>query len=176
MGTRQLDTELFGRSVEFNYSETWIGYSLLSLRLIMGWTFFLPGIRHLWNPEWSAQGLLLYGIPDGNPLTGLWTTLGNDWVWLLTPLNSIGLTLVGLALILGVFVRFSAFAGSLMMAFYWAAEYPFENAIIVDYHFVYIFILFGLGALGVGRILGLDAKLEKLDVVQKYPRLRLLLG
>lgn len=176
MGTRQLDTELFGRSVEFTYSETWIGYSLLSLRFVMGWTFFLPGIRHLWDPEWSAQGLLLYGIPDGNPFGGLWATLGNDWVWLLTPLNSIGLTLVGLALILGVFVRFSAFAGSLMMGFYWAAALPLENAYLVDDHIVYILLLFGLGALGAGRILGLDATLEEFDIVKQYPRLKLLLG
>ena len=184
MGTRELESSIFGREVSFQYSETWIGYSLLALRFVMGWTFLLPGIQQAWDPNWSASGLLLYGIPEGNPLAGLWTTLGQDWVWLITPMNSIGLTLIGLALILGVFVRFAAFWGSVMMFFYYLAALhggllaglPLENGFVVDDHIVYIMILFGLGALGSGRILGLDAKLEALDVVERYPRLKLLLG
>lgn len=176
MSTRELNSSIFGREVSFEYSETWIGYSMLALRLVMGWTFFLPGIRHAWDPTWSVRGFLLYGVPKGNPFTSLWTTMANDWAWLLTPLNSLGLTLVGLALILGAFVRFSAFWGSIMMLFYWAAALPLENAILIDDHIVYALLLFGLGAFGSGRILGLDTWIEKQSIVQKYPQLRLFLG
>jgi thiosulfate dehydrogenase [quinone] large subunit len=176
MATRELESSIFGRDVSFEYSETWIGYSMLALRLVMGWTFFLPGIEHSWDPDWSARGLLLYGIPEGNPLTGLWTTMGSEWAWLLTPLNSLGLTLVGLALITGTFLRFSAFWGSVMMLFYWAAALPLENGFLVNYHIVYVLLLFGLGAFGAGRIVGIDAKLEQIDIIEKHPRLKLLLG
>jgi len=176
MGTRQLESSMFGRDVNFTYSETWIGYALFALRIIMGWTFFYAGITKVINPDWSVRPFLLYGIPDGNPLTGLWTTMANDWAWLLTPLNQVGLTLVGIALILGLFFRFSAFWGGVMMLFYWVASYPFDNSFLVDYHLVYVFLLFGLGAFGAGRILGLDARIEQLDIVKRYPRLTILLG
>lgn len=176
MSTRELDTKVFGWDVQFTYSETWIGYSLFSLRVIMGWTFFYAGITKVVNPEWSVRGFLLYAIPEGNPLPWLWTTMANDWAWLLTPLNQLGLTLVGLALIVGALVRFSAFWGAMMMLFYWIASYPFDNAFLIDYHMVYVFLLFGLGAFGSGRILGLDNRIEQLDIVEQYPRLKLFLG
>jgi thiosulfate dehydrogenase [quinone] large subunit len=142
----------------------------------MGWTFFYAGITKVVDPEWSVRGYLLYAIPDGNPFTDLWTTMANDWAWLLTPLNQVGLTLVGIALIIGLFVRFSAFWGAIMMLFYWIASYPFENSFLIDYHMVYVFLLFGLGAFGAGRILGVDRRLEELDIVKQYPQLRLFLG
>lgn len=176
MSTRKLETRMLGRDVSFTYSETWVGYSLFALRIIMGWTFFYAGITKVINPEWSVRGFLLFGIPDGNPLTGLWTTMANDWAWLLTPLNQVGLTLIGLALIFGVFLRFSAFWGAVMMLFYWIASYPFANSFLIDYHMVYVFLLFGLGAFGAGRILGLDAWIENLSIVEENPRLKLLLG
>ncbi|MFW5978451.1 MAG: DoxX family protein [Halohasta sp.] len=184
MGTRELQSRMFGRDVSFKYSETWIGYSLLSLRLVMGFVFLIPGLQQWWDPDFSVTGLLVYGIPAGNPLTDFWAMLGNEFAIYLTPMNILGLTFVGLALILGAFVRFAAFTGSIMMFFYYLtaleggllAGLPLANGYVIDDHIVYILLLFGLGALGSGRILGLDAKLEELDIVKKYPRLRLLLG
>ncbi|MEF8825086.1 MAG: DoxX family protein [Halapricum sp.] len=176
MSTRKLDSQLFGREISFSYSEKWVAYSLLSLRLIMGWTFFYAGITKVINPEWSVRGFLLYGISSENPFTQIWTTLGNDWYWLLTPLNQLGLTLIGLALIVGLFVRFSAFWGALMMTFYWLASFPLEGSILIDFHFVYVLLLFAVGAFGTGRVLGLDAWIEDLDIVKENPRLRLFLG
>ncbi|MEF8818741.1 MAG: DoxX family protein, partial [Haloferacaceae archaeon] len=41
---------------------------------------------------------------------------------------------------------------------------------------VYAALLFGLGAAGAGRILGVDAWLEKLSVVQESPSNRWILG
>lgn len=184
MGTRQLQSKMFGREVTFDYSETWIGYSLLSLRLVMGFVFLIPGLQQWWNPDFSVRGLLVYGIPKGNPLADFWATLGNEFAIYLTPLNILGLTFIGLALIFGVFVRFSALMGSTLMFFYYLTALhgglleglPLANGYVIDDHIVYILLLFGLGAFGSGRILGLDAKLEELEIVKKYPKLRLLLG
>ena len=180
----RMSTELFGRETNFEYSETWIGYALLGLRLVMGWTIFYGGITKVLNPEWSARGFLLNAIPEGNPFAGLWTTLANDWIWLIDPLNAWGLTLVGLALIVGAAVRWSAFWGAVMMLFYWAAALeggllaglPLAHGWVVDDHLVYAALLFGLGAFGAGRIFGVDAYLEQLDVVKNNRWVRLFLG
>ncbi|MFC4359714.1 DoxX family membrane protein [Halobium salinum] len=176
MANRQLDAELFGRRTEFEYSEAWVGYALLGLRLVMGWTLFYAGITKVLDPTWSAEGFLLNAIPEGNPFVGFWATLASDWLWLVDPLNAWGLTLVGLALLLGAVVRWAAFWGAVMMLFYWAASLPLANGIVVDDHVVYALLLFGLGAFGAGRILGLDAVLERTDLVERHPRLRTLLG
>ncbi|WP_134668465.1 DoxX family protein [Halorussus marinus] len=176
MSTRTLETELLGRRTDFEYSETWVGYALLALRLVMGWTMFYAGITKVLDPSWSAEGFLLHAIPEGNPFTGLWTTLASDWLWLIDPLNQWGLTLVGLALLVGAFVRWSAFWGAVMMLFYWAASLPLENGIVIDDHIVYAMLLFGLGAFGAGRILGLDELVEDAGIVQRNPWLRYVLG
>ena len=175
-GRETMEANLFGRDVSFEYSETWIGYSLLSLRLIMGWTFLYAGLEKVLDSSWSAEGFLLYGIPDGNNFTGLWETIAADWLWLVDPLNQWGQVLVGLALILGIAVRWSAVWGAVMMLFYWLASFPLEHAIIIDDHVVYALLLFGLGAFGAGRILGLDRRIEETEVVRANPWLRYILG
>jgi thiosulfate dehydrogenase [quinone] large subunit len=176
MSTRRLETELFGRRTDFEYSETWVGYALLGLRLVMGWTLFYAGITKVLDPEWSAEGFLLHAIPEGNPFGGAWATMATDWLWLIDPLNAWGLTLVGLALLLGAFVRWSAFWGAIIMLFYWAASLPLEHAIVIDDHVVYALLLFGLGAFGAGRIFGLDEYLEDTEIAERNGWLRYLMG
>ncbi|WP_017342777.1 DoxX family protein [Halorubrum sp. T3] len=174
MPPKTASSKLFGYDIEFTYSETWIAYALLSLRLMMGWVFFYAGIVKVIDPDWSARPFLV-NVDPANPLVDVWAAMA-DWVWLLTPLNQVGLTLVGIALILGAFFRFSALCGALMMLFYWAASYPFPDAIFIDFHLIYAFLLFLLGAAGAGRIIGLDQRLEEIGFVQNNPRLALLLG
>ena len=181
---RTLETELFGQSVEFDYSESWIGYSVLSLRLVMAYVFLSAGIEKLLDPGWSASGFLVNAVPDGNPLIGVWTVLAEGWLWVIDPLNVWGQVLIGLALLFGVFVRTAAFFGALMMLMYWLASLhggflaglPVQNGYVVTYHLVYAFLLFGVGAVGAGRILGVDQKLERTDVVRDTPWLRYFLG
>lgn len=187
--TRKLEAELFGRETDFEYSEHWIGYSIVIMRVMMGWVLFQGGVTKLVtyldaNPEnnWTAAGFLTNAVPAGNPFADVFAAMaGNP---LVDALNMWGLTLTGLALLLGVFVRWSAFWGAVMMLFYWAAALqggllaglPLANGWVVDDHLVYAALLFGLGALGTGRILGLDARIEETDLVQRNPWLRYLLG
>jgi len=174
MSSKTARSRLFGVDVEFAYSETWIAYALFALRLMMGWVFFYAGIVKVIDPNWSARPFLL-NVDPVNPLVNVWAAMA-DWVWLLTPLNQVGLTLVGIALLLGAFTRLSAFFGAIMMLFYWASAYPFPDAILIDFQLIYAFLLFLLGAAGAGRILGVDQRLEDLDIVKNNPRLTLLLG
>mgnify|MGYP006274938831 FL=1 len=187
--TRTLNAELFGRETNFEYSEHWLGYAIIAMRVTMGWVLFQGGITKLVTyldadpaNNWTAAGFLANAIPAGNPLAGFFASMaGNP---LIDILNMWGLTLTGLALILGAFVRWSAFWGAVMMLFYWLAALeggllaglPLAHGWVVDDHLVYAFLLFGLGAIGAGRILGLDASLEELSVVQNNRWLRWFLG
>ncbi|ARS89831.1 DoxX family protein [Natrarchaeobaculum aegyptiacum] len=181
---RTLDAELFGRSITFDYSETWVGYSLLSLRLVMAYVFLSAGISKLFDPEWTAEGYLVHALPEGNPFAPFFAVMADGWLWLVDPLNVWGQVLIGIALLVGGFVRLAAFGGALMMLLYWltqfegglAAGLPVENGYIVTYHLVYALIIFGIAAFGAGRIFGIDAKLEQTDVVRQNPALRFLLG
>ena len=181
---RQLGAKILGRNVSFTYSEQWVGYSVLGLRLVMAWTFLQAGLDKLLAGDWTAANFLLNAIPPGNPLAGFFTTLGTDYVGLVNVLNVWGQILVGLALLVGAFVRFSAFWGAVMMLFYWLASLegglldglPIAHGWVVDSHLVYAVLLFGLGAIGAGRIVGVDEYLEATSVVQNNPWLRYLLG
>ncbi|ELZ73251.1 hypothetical protein C457_04801 [Haloferax prahovense DSM 18310] len=180
---------MFGRAVRFDYSERWVGYSLFLLRVVMGWTLFQGGITKLVtyldadpSNNWTAAGYLANAIPEGNPLMGLWGSMAGSP--LIDMLNMWGLTLAGLALILGAFVRFSAFWGAVMMLFYWAAALeggilaglPLAHGWVVDDHIVYAVLLFGLGAFGAGRILGVDAYLENMEFVRRNRWMSLVMG
>jgi thiosulfate dehydrogenase [quinone] large subunit len=185
----RLETDILGQSVTFDYSDRWVGVALLTLRVVMGWTLFQGGVTKLItyldaNPDnnWTAAGYLANAIPPGNPFMGLWTSFAGSP--LIDALNMWGLTLTGLGLIVGALVRWNAFWGAIMMLFYWAAALeggllaglPLAHGWVVDDHIVYAALLFGLGAFGAGRILGVDAYLEQTNVVRNNPWLRYLLG
>jgi thiosulfate dehydrogenase [quinone] large subunit len=165
--TTPMDAELFGRSVSFEYSEHWVGYSLLILRVTMGWVLFQGGIVKILDPSWSAQGFLLNAIPEGNPLTGFFAMLANNYIAVIDPLNAWGLTLTGLLLI---FYWLASLQGGLM------AGLPLAHGWVVDDHIIYAALLFGLGAFGSGRILGLDEWIEDTSIVQNNSWLKYFLG
>lgn len=182
MATRRIQAELFGEETRFEYSETWVGYSLLGLRLVMAWVFLQAGVEKLLDPEWSAAGYLNNAIADANPFAPMFEAMaGAAWV---DPLVIYGQLLIGLALLVGALVRWSAFWGTMMMLLFWMssleggllAGLPVEHGYVVNSDVVYMLLLFGLGAFGAGRILGVDRYLEDTDVVRENPRLRYLLG
>jgi thiosulfate dehydrogenase [quinone] large subunit len=187
--SQTLETEMFGRQVQFDYSEHWVGYALVSMRIVMGWVLLQGGLTKLVtyldaNPDnnWTAAGYLANAIPAGNPFRELF--IGMAGSPLIDMLNMWGLTLTGLGLIIGAAVRFNAFWGAVMMLFYWAAALqggllaglPLEHGWVIDDHIVYAALLFGLGAAGAGRILGVDAYLEKMEFVENNRWLRYFLG
>lgn len=193
MGTspaeRTLETVLAGREISFNYSETWVGYSIVGLRLVMGYIILSAGLEKLAEEGWtnpggfSAEGFLVHGVEEANPLKGLFLFFA-DHLWLVDPLVMWTQILIGIALLFGIFLRLAAFGGALQMIFFWMGAWegglmaglPVEHGYVIDSSFVYALVLFGLGAWGAGRILGLDAWIEQLDFVQNNPWVKYLLG
>ena len=74
---RTLQAELLGTPVEFNYSETWLAYSMLGLRVVMAWVFLQAGLEKLLEGgigqplAWTSVGFLQNAIAPANPLVGL---------------------------------------------------------------------------------------------------------
>lgn len=173
---------LFNQQVTWEYSPAAIVYALVGLRIVMGWTLFQAGITKVLDPEWTAAGFLQNAVPEGNPLTGMWATFaGNPMIDFLV---AWGLTLTGFGILIGALLRWNAFWGAFIMLMFWLASLegglgqllPLENGWVVDDHIVYAVLLFGLGALGAGRVLGVDALLEQTDIVRRNPWLKYLLG
>ncbi|MCU4926112.1 DoxX family protein [Halobacteria archaeon AArc-dxtr1] len=186
---RTLRSDLLGRNVEFDYSETWLAYSMLGLRLVIAWVFLQAGLEKLLDGglsdplSWSSAGFLENAVADANPLQGLFLFFA-DYAAIVDPMVIFGQILIGLALLFGVFFRFAALMGAIQMLFFWTAAWqgglaaglPVQNGYVIDSSFVYMLLLFGLGAWGAGRLLGIDSYLEQTEFVQRRPWLRYLLG
>jgi thiosulfate dehydrogenase [quinone] large subunit len=150
--------------------------SVILLRLGIGWVFLYAGWSKVVTfftdaKDWTAAGYL--GHLEGT-FADLFSGLAGNA--LVDYLNAYGLLLIGVALILGVLVRWSAFWGIVLMLLYWAAGFPPEHAFIVEDHIVYALVLVVLAAVGAGRMGGLDASLENSNLVKSNPWLLKLLG
>jgi len=160
MTERTTEVNFFGQRTSLKYSDEWFGYAVVSLRVVMGWILFYAGMTKLLDPTWTAQEFLYEAASRQIPFAFVWGALADHWLWIVNPMNRWGETLIGLCLLLGALVRFAAVMGIVMMTLYYFAHLPLEWGFIVDYHIVYIMLLFGLAAVGAGRLLGLDYYLE----------------
>ena len=107
------------------------------LRLLLGWFMFVDGMQILLTPNWSASSFLL-GAKTFPAFYAWFAAAGNAW-WV-NPLNSWGITLVGVALLLGVSVRAASWAGALLMILYYFPHYALPvvpNGYIVEEHLIY---------------------------------------
>ena len=186
---RTLRSELLGRKVEFNYSETWLAYSMLGLRVVIAWVFLQAGLEKLLEGgisdplAWSSAFYLTEIVPETNPIRGVFLFFA-EYGTIIDPLVIFGQLLIGLALLFGVFFRFAAMMGGLQMFFFWTAAWQgglmtgfrVDHGYFVDSSLVYLLLLFGLGAWGAGRLLGVDRVLEETDIVRNNPWLRYVLG
>ncbi|MEK7636361.1 MAG: DoxX family membrane protein [Patescibacteria group bacterium] len=147
--------------------------SLFLARVSIGWLFFYAGITKVLNPEWSAAGYLRGA-----------KTFTDFYQWLATPgvlpfvnfVNEWGLTLLGVSLIAGVFVRLSSFLAALLMLLYYLPmlnfPYPNSYSFIVDEHIIYISALLLLASFRAGRVWGLENWCSNLPICSRFPRLR----
>ena len=110
--------------------------TLLLLRLSLGWYMFYAGITKVLDPNWSAEGYL----KGAKILSGF-------YLWFASPgilpfinfINEWGLTLLGVSLILGVFVKYSAPLGALLMLLYYlplGIIHPDAHSLVVDDHVI----------------------------------------
>ncbi|WP_132057157.1 DoxX family protein [Halorussus amylolyticus] len=156
---------------------------VLALRLMMGYAFLYSGWDKIVAAEpFSAQGYLVGAVPDASPMAGVFAAMGNT-AWFVEFVNVAvpwGELLIGLALIVGAFVRLAAFWGAFMMLMFYFGNWDVAHGII-NGDFAYMLVFLAVAAFGAGRIVGLDALIEKYELggealVEKYPMLRYVLG
>jgi uncharacterized membrane protein YphA (DoxX/SURF4 family) len=124
---------------------------LVVLRIGLGLQFFLSGVQKI-GTGWSAESYL---EASTGPFASYFQSLAGSGF--IDVLNIIGLSTIGLALILGIFVRPASVAGAALMLLYYLSH--FEQNIthgFIDYHIVYILIFFVFFAGGAGHMMGVD--------------------
>lgn len=103
-----------------NYSKH-LSWLLTAIRMLVGWHFLYEGIVKLTDPGWTSAGYLagshwlfsgLFHWIVANPVALSITNFANIW----------GLILTGLALILGILIRFASLGGILLLVLYYIAN------------------------------------------------------
>ena len=135
---------------------------LFITRISMGWLMLYAGLVKIFDPEWSATGYLANA-----------KTFGGFYNWFVDPsilpitniLNEWSLTLLGVSLLLGAFVRCSGVLGALLMLLYYfpVLEFPHipPHSYIIDDHIIYALILLYFAYVGAGEYMGLDGRKKK---------------
>lgn len=147
--------------------------SLVVLRTLVGWHFLYEGCYKLMVPGWSRAGTPLgrwsaagyLGAASG-PLAGAFRWLGHsslagaiDW------LVPVGLLLVGLSLILGLFTRAGAWGALAMLFLFYVSAIPTTGVpapgqegtyLLVSKNLIELVAVAVLATFDTGRLAGLD--------------------
>ena len=143
---------------------------LTLLRILIGWQFLYEGIIKLMNPAWTARPFL-----EGSRwIFGdffRWMISGNAGMWIVDTANAYGLTLIGIALILGIFTRIASWGGVALLLMYYIAYPPFGgfsygapsegSYLIVNKNMIELFALIMLAFTNSGNFYGLDSLRKK---------------
>ena len=153
------------------------------LGLTFGWAFVdkLFGLGYATTTEraWINGGSptkgFLSGVDVGPFDTAFHTIAGTGWAnWLFM----LGLAGVGIAVTLGIGLRLSAIAGSVMMLLMWLAEFPLDRFTtagepsmstnpIIDYHIIYAIALVVAALTYAGNTWGLGKQWAALPIVAR---------
>jgi thiosulfate dehydrogenase [quinone] large subunit len=143
----------------------WQLFALVLIRVMIGWHFLYEGLTKLIDPQWSAANFLLeskwifaglYKAIAGNPSVLSAVNVLNTW----------GLILIGLGLILGGLSRTATIAGMVLIVLYYFSNPPFiglyyaipaeGNYLIVNKNLIELAALFVLLLFPTGHIIGVD--------------------
>jgi uncharacterized membrane protein YphA (DoxX/SURF4 family) len=143
---------------------------LALLRIAVGWHFLYEGLTKIFNPAWSARPYLEGSRWIFGDLFR-WMASGDAGIRIIDIANEWGLTLIGLALILGIFTRLASWAGITMLLMYYLAYPPFGgfsygaasegNYLIVNKNLIELVCLLILAFTRSGRFFGLEQLLQK---------------
>jgi thiosulfate dehydrogenase [quinone] large subunit len=152
------------------------------LRIATAWVFlwaFLDKTFGLGFSTTSRQAWIHGGSPSAGyltsaavtgPLKGFYASIAGSATDILFMAGMLG---IGLAVILGVGLRISAVAGSVVMILMYLAEWPFSPRTastnpLVDYHIVFALALIAVAALSAGDTFGLGRAWKRLRLVRNH--------
>ena len=167
----------FGTEYEIQDVGPAAGYVVLAVRLIVGYWFLNAGwtkFAFVAGEPFNAAGYLANAQ---TPIAGLFQAVaGTPWLLELTNfMIPAGEFLIGLGIILGALTRLAALFGGFLMVMFYLGNADWGHGFVNgDLMGLLLFVIVGVFA--AGRVLGVDAVLEKTAFVQRRPRLRYLLG
>lgn len=144
-----------------NYAKPQL-YLLLALRVIIGYHFLNEGLSKLFTTTWSSGGFL---IQSNWIFSDIFIAIANSptIVMISDFLNIWGQIFIGLGLMLGLFSRYAAFAGAILLLLYYVAIPPFiEGYTFVDRNLLELFGLLVTALFQTSQIIGLDGLLSKI--------------
>jgi thiosulfate dehydrogenase [quinone] large subunit len=169
-GRAKMEGDSLGSIGQDNKYTTFQLFTLLFLRMLIGWHFLYEGIAKLLNPYWTSAGYL---SETKGLFSGLFTALADNpsLLKIVDFLNIWGQIVVGLALIVGLLTSWACFAGILLLFLYYVCNPPFVGySYTVPSEGSYLIvnkILIEMAALGIllafptGKIVGLDGLIFK---------------
>ncbi|WP_311170787.1 DoxX family membrane protein [Halobellus ordinarius] len=166
--TRTAATETtLGDVLDFDLGGTLAGYWLAVLRVITGYWFLHAGFTKfsfVAGEPFDASGYLLQGT-TASPIHGLFATVASTpWLMEFTNLAiPAGEFLIGLGLVVGALVRLASFFGVVLMTFFYLGNADWAHG-LVNGDLMGLLLFVTLATLGAGRVLGLDAYIEQLDI------------
>lgn len=100
------------------------GYTLVFLRLLIGWHFLYEGVIKAYNPAWTAKGYLL----SASILKPFFAWLASESMASTIDILNIGaLIIVGISLLIGIKVRWGCIIGAGLLMLYYLAHPPFPS-------------------------------------------------
>ncbi|WP_280587436.1 DoxX family protein [Halorubrum sp. Boch-26] len=156
---------------------------IVMLRATIGGMILFAGLGKATGEAFDASGYLVHGVDAASPVSGLYAAMGStpwfvEFANVFVPATQL---LIGTALILGAFVRLAALGGAMQMALFYLGGWSGDALALFDSTLVYAVVFLTVAAFGAGRVLGLDAYIEKLEVggealTERVPALRYVLG
>ncbi|MEO3840614.1 MULTISPECIES: DoxX family protein [unclassified Streptomyces] len=169
-----------------------VGYVLAGVRLMTGFVFLWAFLDKTFGFSYATPGNGAW-IDGGSPTEGFLGSVavgpmedtfhswaGDAWAdWLFM----LGLLGIGIALVLGVALRFAALATTVMMALMWVAEWPPAKHLsdgspsmstnpLIDYHVIYAVVAIALAVTYAGNTWGLGRMWATLPFVRDHRSLQ----
>jgi thiosulfate dehydrogenase [quinone] large subunit len=107
-------------------------FALIALRTVIGWHFLYEAYYKVWSPAWSSAGTPLprwtsagYLRGSSGPLAGLFQRMVDaQWTTWIDRSVKVGLLLIGLSLILGLFTRIGAWGALFFLSLFYLLYVP----------------------------------------------------
>lgn len=156
---------------------------IVMLRVTIGGMILFAGLGKVTGEAFDASGYLVHAPDAASPVSGLYAAMGStpwfvEFANVFVPATQL---LIGAALILGAFVRLAALGGAMQMMLFYLGGWSGDALALFDSTLVYAIVFLTVAAFGAGRVLGVDAYIEKLEVggealTERVPALRYVLG
>jgi thiosulfate dehydrogenase (quinone) large subunit len=159
-------------------------FALITLRTVIGWHFLYEAYYKIWSPGWSPAGTPLarwtaagYLKGASGPLAGLFQKMvSSGWTPWIDRTVKIGLLIIGLSLILGLFTRIGASGALFFLGLFYLLYVPLTGVPQPGNEGTYLIVnktLIEAAAVGVllafdtGAIAGLDLLLRRKSKLQR---------